>query len=144
MRTLEVIEIDLQHAKDELEPIAKAYNEACEKISKFKDEMERYKVKNGMYHPMEELKSHIGKEISSIKLVEKSKSGKLEVNTMHNHEMFSVDRNGHLCFSSYEMGVMGWDGIRQKYGYSFHYHTTYHDFVGYFDLDFEEDDEREE
>lgn len=144
MRTLEDIEIELQDAKAELEPIAKAYNEACEKLSKFEDEMKRYKVKNGMYHPMEELKSHIGKEISSIKLVEKLKSGMLEVNTMYNYETFSVDRNGHLYFSSCEMGVMGWDGIRQKYCYSFHYHTTYHDFVGYFDLDFEEDDESEE
>ena len=142
MRTLEDIERDLKNAEIEAEPIKKLWEEAVKKCNLLRDEAEQYKINNGLFHPMEELKKHIGKEISHIKLVEKTENGELQVKDMFNYEMFSVDKNGHLHFSSYEMGVMGWDEDRIMYCYSYHYFEEYHDFIGYLDICFE-DEERE-
>lgn len=143
MRTLEDIERDLKNAETEAEPIKKLWEEAVKKCNQLRDEAEQYKINNGLFHPMEELRNHIGKEISHIKLVEKKSDGELKAEYMYNYEMFSVDKNGHLDFSSYEMGVMGWDEDRQMYCYFYHYCVEYHDFIGYLDVCFEDDKERE-
>lgn len=143
MRTLEDIERDLKNAETEAEPIRKLWREAFKKCNQLRDEVEQYKIKNGLFHPMEELKNYIGKEISHIKLVEKTENGELQVNDMFNYEMFSVDKNGHLDFSSYEMGVMYWDKEKQVYCYSYHYREKYHDFIGCLDVCFEDDKESE-
>ena len=143
MRTLEDIERDLEKAENEAKPIKKLLGEAVKKCNLLRGEAEQYKINNGLFHPMEELKNHIGKEISHIKLVEKTENGELQVNDMYNHEMFSVDKNGHLDFSSYEMGIMSWCEKKRMYCYSYHYFRTYHDFVGYLDVCFEDDEECE-
>ena len=143
MRTLEDIERDLEKAENEAKPIKKLWEEAVKKCNQLRDEAEQYKINNGLFHPMEELKNHIGKKISNIKLVEKTENGELQVNDMYNHEMFSVDKNGHLDFSSYEMGIMSWCEEERMYCYSYHYCRTYHDFVGYLDVCFEDDEECE-
>ena len=139
MRTLEDINKDLDAARAELEPISMEYVKACEKCSKLEDEAEKYKIDNGLYHSMDELKNYIGKEIRSIKLVEKTNDGKLKVETMYNNEIFGVDEYGHLDFSSYEMGIMFWDKEFCKYNYLYHYNSVYHDFVGYLEISFEDD-----
>lgn len=143
MRTLEDIERDLKNAETEAEPIKKLWEEAVKKCNQLRDEAEQYKINNGLFHPMEELKNHIGKEISHIKLVEKAENGELQSKDMFNYEMFSVDKNGRLDFSSYEMGIMFWDEEKKMYCYSYHYYETYHDFIGYLDVCFEDDEERE-
>ena len=143
MRTLEDIERDLEKAENEARPIKKLWEEAVKKCNQLRDEAEQYKINNGLFHPMEELKNHIGKEISHIKLVEKTENGELQVNNMYNYEMFSVDENGHLDFSSYEMGIMSWCEEERMYCYSYHYCGKYHDFVGYLDVRFEDDKGRE-
>ena len=117
MRTLEDIERDLEKAENEAKPIKKLLEEAVKKRNLLRGEAEQYKINNGLFHPMEELKNHIGKEIDHIKLVEKTENGELQLNDMYNYEMFSVDKNGHLDFSSYEMGIMFWDDKKQMYCY---------------------------
>ena len=143
MRTLEDIERDLEKAENEAKPIKKLWEEAVKKCNRLRDEAEQYKINNGLFHPMEELKNHIGKEISHIKLVEKTSDGELQSKDMYNYEMFSVDKNGHLDFSSYEMGIMNWCEEKRMYCYSYHYCGTYHDFVGYLYVCFEDDEECE-
>ena len=81
MRTLEDIERDLEKAENEAKPIKKLWEESVKKCKLLRGEAEQYKINNGLFHPMEELKNHIGKEISHIKLVEKTENGELQVNT---------------------------------------------------------------
>lgn len=90
---------------------------------------------------MSELAKHKGKEISHIILVERNEDGTLDTEYMYNDEMFSVDERGYLDYSSYNCGVMHYDDSINKYVEWCHYRRTEHDYVGYLEIEFEDDDE---
>lgn len=143
MRTLEDIERELEVAKKEAKPLIEARDEAVKKCNKLYQEIEDYKIQNGLYFPMSELEKYKGREISHIKLVVREENGELSTKDMYNHEMFSIDKNGHLDFSSYHFGVMNYDEKTKKYIYSYHYCPTVYDFIGYLEIEFENDEESE-
>lgn len=141
MRTLEDIERDLEKARKEAEPLIKAREEAVGKCNLLLKEKEQYKIDHVLFHPMSELEKHKGKKIVHIKLVEKSQDGKLCATDMWIDELFSVDSAGHLDYSSYNYGIMQYREKKQKYIYSYYGLETERDFVGYLDVEFEEEDE---
>ena len=136
-RTLEMMEEELRLAEEEKKPLSEAMRIINKKIGDIEDEIEAYKLNNGLYHPMSELANYIGKEISHITLVERNEDGTLSIDEMYNDDMFSVDRNGRLDYSSYYNGVMSYDEEVGKYVYYRHYHRTEHDYVGYLEVEFE-------
>jgi hypothetical protein len=138
-RTLEMMEEELRLAEEEKKPLSEAMKVINKKIGDIEDEIEAYKLNNGLYHPMSELANYIGKEISNITLVERNEDGTLSVDTMYNDDMFSVDKNGRLDYSSYNFGVMSYDEKVGKYAYYCHYCRKEHDYVGYLEIEFEDD-----
>lgn len=141
MRTLKEIERDLEIAKKKEEPLVKALGEASNKRRKLEDELQQYKLQNGLFTSMSELEKHKGKLISHIKLVARNEDGGLETKDMYGGEYFKVDKNGHLDYFSYIGGVMYFNSKIGKYEHDFHYHPTIYDFVGYLEIEFEEDED---
>ena len=141
MRTLEDMQRDYEIAKKELEPIEKEREKAVKKCDELYREMENYKLQNGLFHKMSELEKHKGRRISSIKLVVREKNGKLYIKDMYGDECFRVDKNGHLYYSSWEKGVMIYDESRKKYSYCYHCYESLYDFVGYLEVNFEDEEE---
>lgn len=139
-RTYEDIRKDLNDAEEELKPVSKEYHNLIKKVISLKKELEKYEANNGLFYPMSDLNKYIGKEISSIKLVERKDDGTLKVEEIINDEMFSVDKNGHLHFSSYESGVMGYDEELEKYVEYYHCFRTVHDYIGFLEIEFEDED----
>ncbi len=133
-RTLEDMYKDLNSAEERLKPLDEVANSIRKEISNLEDEIEKYKLDNAMYHPMSELCNYKGKQISYIDLVERHEDGTLSVERMYNDEMFSVDEDGHLEYSSYDYGVMDYDVNTNKYVEWFHYRRTEHDYVGFMEL----------
>ena len=140
MRTLEDIERDIELVNEELKPISKVREELSDKRRNLLDEKEKYILDNGLFHPISELHNYIGKKISYIDLVERKEDGSLKVDSMCNDEMFSIDENGHLSFSSYNYGVMDFDEKLGKYVMRYRFYRTEHDYIGYLDLEFEDED----
>lgn len=137
MRTLEDIERDLACVEEEIKPIEEKRDVLLKKIGALSREKEKYILDHELFHPISELTNYIGKRISSIDLVERMEDGSLDTDFMYNDEMFSVDENGHLDFSSYTSGVMSFDEKLGKYVMWCHFHRTEHDYVGYLDLELE-------
>lgn len=143
-RTLKDIERDLTLAKEELEPIQKARDAAVKKVNEFYHEREKYKLDNGMYHPISELSNYIGKNVSYIHLVERDENGELDTERIWGDEYFEVDKNGHLDYSSESGGVMSFDEKIGKYVMWYHYCKTEHDYVGFLELTLEDEGDDEE
>lgn len=140
-RTLEVMMEELRMAKEEREPLSEAMKVVDNKIHELDKEIKTYKLNNALYYSMSELDKYKGKEISHIILVERNEDGTLDTEYMYNDEMFSVDKNGHLDYSSYNCGVMHYDDDIGKYVEWCHYRRTEHDYVGYLEVEFEDDDD---
>ena len=138
-RTLEMIENDLKNAKEELRPIQEAYDKAYKKVSDFCDELEKYKVDNGIYHPMSDLNQYIDCNIKSIKLLKKDADGSLNIDDMYGDEYFIVNENGHLFYSSAIGGVMHFDENIGKYVMWYHHCRTEHDYVGFGEIHIDSD-----
>lgn len=144
MRTLEDIQREYEIAKTEAEPLIKAMNKQLKKCNRLYNEIERYKIQHGMYHPMSDLLEHKGKTIENIELVMKNEDGTLKTKYMYNYEMFFIDENGRLDFYSFDTGIMRYDYRKEKYSYMYRGCETLYDFVGYLDVEFREDEEDEE
>ena len=140
MRTIEEIERDLEIARKEEEPLAKALGEASNKRRKLEEELQQYKLQNGLFTPMSELENHKGESISHIELVVRNEDGSMEIKDMWGDEIFKVNENGHLDYSSYMGGVMYFNSKIEKYEHDFHYHPTIYDFVGYLEVRFYKDE----
>lgn len=138
-RTLETIEEELRLVKEKRKPLYEAVDVLDKEIAKLKDEVTRYKLNNGLYYPMSELEKYKGREISHIILVERDEDGALDTDYMYNDEMFSIDKNGHLDYSSYNGGVMSYNEEIGKYTHWYHYSKSQHDYVGYLEVEFEDD-----
>lgn len=138
MRTIEIIEKELLEAKEELKPIEQMRDKVLEKVNALSLEAEKFKIDNGLFRPMSDLKEYAGKEISCISLVVKKDDGTLAKKEMYNCEMFEVDEDGHLDFSSFECGVMHYDKKLQKYVYYYHFKKTEYDFVGFLEIELED------
>lgn len=133
-RTLEIIEEELRRTEEERKPLSEAIDVLNKKIAKLEDEIEAHKLNNGLYHPMSELENYKGREIIDITLVERDEEGALKTEYIYGDEMFEVDKNGHLDFSSYNCGVMSYDEKIGKYVEYFHYCREEHDYVGFLDI----------
>lgn len=140
-KTLEDMMEELRLAEEEKKPLSEAIEVVNKKMKNLKSEIETYKLNNRLYHSMSELANYKGKEISYIALVERNEDGTLSTEYMHNDEMFSVDENGHLDYSSYNCGVMHYDEKVGKYAYYYYHSRTEHDYVGFLEIEFEDDDE---
>ena len=140
-RTLNDMMNDFESAKKEHESLQKVADNALKKVNKINKEIEKYKIDNKLYHPMSELSKYIEREIVYIDLIERTKSGKLTVERMYNDEMFSVDENGHLNYSSYNCGVMDYDESINKYVEWCHYSRHEHDYIGFLELKLEDEDD---
>lgn len=145
-RNLEVMMEERKLLEEEKKPLSEAINTLNKKIKDLDNEIETYKLSNTLYHPMSELIKYKGKEISSITLVERNEDGTLDTEFMYNDEMFSVDEEGYLDYSSYNCGVMSYDKDIGKYVMWCHYHRTEHDYVGFLEIELwdGEDDEDDE
>lgn len=136
-RELKDIESDLKLAQDRLKPIQEARDKAVGEVNKYFRELQKYKLDNGLFTPMSELRQYIGKYISSISLVEKLPDGTLEVEEMYNDEYFKVDDDGNLDYSSEYNGDMSYDKTIQKYVMWCHYMRTEHNYIGYLQVKIE-------
>ena len=139
-RTLEDIERDLKFAQDELKPIQEARDAAVKKVNQFYYEAEKYKLDNGIYHPISELSNYVGKCILYIKLVEKSENDSFKIVSMFNDDVLEIDDGGHLYYSSEFGGVMDFDEKIGKYVMWTHHCRAERDFVGFLEIELEEDD----
>lgn len=139
-RTLEEIEMDLEIARKEEEPLAKALGKVSNRRRNLEDELQQYKLQNGLFTPMSELEKHKGKNISHIELVMRNEDGSLETKDMWGGEIFKVDGNGHLHYSDYMGGVMYFNSEIGKYEHDFHYYPTIYDFAGYLEIRFYKDE----
>ncbi len=139
-RTLDIMMEELKLVKEERKPLSEAIDVLNEKMAKLNDEIKAYKLNNGLYHPMSELENYKGREIIGITLVEKDEEGALNTEYMYNDEMFSIDENGHLDYSSYNCGVMDYDEKIGKYVEWYHHCRTEHDYVGFLEIELEDED----
>lgn len=135
-RTIEDIQRDFELAKKELDPIEIQRNEAVKKVNRFYNELEKYKLNHGLYRPMSDLKEYIGKHIKHIKLVYRDSDGKMQIEDMYNDELFKVDKEGHLDYSSFQCGNMCF--YNEKYMYQYHGLLTEYDFLGFLEISTEE------
>lgn len=119
---------ELKLAEEQLKPLKK-------KVDDLNEEIEKYKLNNGMYYPMSELMNYKGKYIRSITLVEKDEDGTLDTDFMYDDDIFEVTDNGHLYYSSYNGGITQYDSDAQKYVHMYYGHPTYHDYVGFTEID---------
>ena len=133
-RTLEMIENDLRNAEEELKPIQDAFKKACDKVDVFHDELDKYKIDNELYHPMSDLKQYAGYNIVDIKLVQRNINGNLVLNDMYCEEIFRIDDDGYLYFSSMESGIMYFDDNIGKYIWVFHGFRTEIDYIGFLEI----------
>lgn len=137
-RTLDIMMKELADVKEEKKPLSEAINILNEKIAKLDDEILAYKLNNGLYHPMSELANYIGKDISSIKLVERDEEGALDTDYMYCDEIFEVDENGHLYYSSWSGGITEYDDDSGKYVHMYYGCPEYHDYVGFLEIEISE------
>lgn len=126
-RTLEVMEMELNSAKEQFEPLK-------EKISELKREIEKYKLDNALYHPMSELMNYKGKNVNSITLVERDEDGTLDTDFMYDDEILEIDDNGHLYYSSYSGGITEYDDKAKRYVHIYYGCPEYHDYVGFLEI----------
>ena len=127
-RTLEIMEIELDSAKKQFEPLKK-------KISELEREIEKYKLDNTLYYPMSELVNYKGKYVRSITLVERNEDGTLDTDFMYDDDIFEIDDDGHLYYSSYSGGIISYDNKAEKYVHMYYGHPEYHDYVGFTEID---------
>lgn len=139
-RELKDIESDLKLAQDRLKPIQEARDKAVNEVNKYFRELQKYKLDNELFTPISELHHHIGKNISSISLVEKLPDGTLEVEEMYGDEYFKIDDDGNLDYSSEYGGSMNYDKTIQKYVMWCYYMRMEHDYIGYLQLKIEGED----
>lgn len=142
-RTLETINEELERIKEERKPLYEAVNTLDKKIAKLNNEMLAYKLNNGLYHPMSELINYLGKEIDSIKLVERDEEGALHTDFMYCDEIFKVDEYAHLYYSSWTGGIVEYDNDTKKYVHLYYGCPTYHDYVGFLEIEIDEDDDED-
>ena len=88
---------------------------------------------------MSELINYLGKKIDSITLVERDKDGALHTDFMYGDEIFEVDEYAHLYYSSFSGGVMGYDNETKMYEHLYYGRPTYHDYVGFLEIEIDED-----
>lgn len=141
VRTLEMIENDLINAEEELNPLRDAFKKACNKVDVYRNELDKFKIDNGLYYPMSDLIQYAGFDVIDIKLVQRNIDGELVLKDMYCEGIFRVDDIGHLYFSSMESGVIYFDGILGKYIWLFHNFRTEIEYVGFLEICVDSDEE---
>ena len=135
-RTLDIMMEELQRIRGKRKPIYEAVSALDKEIAKLEDEMLAFKLNHGLYHPMSELINYKGKNISSIKLVERDEEGALDTDFMYCDEIFEVDEDGHLYYSSYSGGIVEYDNDADKYVHLYYGYPEYHNYVGFLEINF--------
>lgn len=133
-RTLDIMMEELERIREERKPVYEVVSALDKEIAKLNDEILAYKLNHELYHPMSELTNYIGKNISSITLVERDEEGALDTDFMYCDEIFEVDENGHLYYSSYSGGITEYDDDDDKYVHYYYGCPEYHDYVGFLDI----------
>lgn len=132
-RTLDIMEAELKAINEQLKSLHK-------KRTEFEREIRQYKLENALYHPMSELINYIGREISHITLVEKKEDGKLVIDVICNDEMLKVTDRGHLYYSSYKGGIIHYYKADGKYYHHYYGNSKPHDYVGFLDIEVNDED----
>ena len=127
-RTLDIMEAELKALKEQFKPLAK-------KLAELESEIEEYKLENTLYHSMSELVNYRGKQIRSITLIERDEDGTLDTDFVYDDEIFEIDDDGHLYYSSYSGGIIKYDNKAEKYVHMYYGHPEYHDYVGFMEID---------
>jgi len=127
-RTLENMVKQLKLTEEAIKPLA-------EKASRLRKEIEQYKLDNALFHPMSDLIHYAGHEIRSIELVERYEDGTLGTDYKFLDEIFEVDENGRLYFSSFDYGIIEYDDDEHKYVHMYYGYPTYYDYVGFMEIE---------
>lgn len=137
MRTLDDIEKELREAKNESDSLRRKLEQSINKENSLYKEMIQFRLDNGMYHPMSDLKQYAGKNVNSIQLVKKNNDGTLGTKTMYNSSIFIVNDLGHLDYLSYYSGSMHFNENEEVYEYVCFpkVEVRKYDFVGYISID---------
>lgn len=139
-RILDIMMEELRLTKEERKPLSEAIEVINKKIQKLDNEIEAYKLNNGLYHSMSELANYKGKDISHITLVERDKDGTLDTEYMFNDEIFEVTDDGHLYYSSYAGGITQYCEKDGKYYHYYYGCGTPHEYVGFLEIKLEDED----
>lgn len=131
-RTLDIMEAELKATNEQLKPLQK-------KKLELEREIQSYKLKNTLYHPMSELINYKGRRVRSITLVEERLDGTLTTDYMYDDEIFEVTDNGYLYYSSYEGGVMHYSAETDRYIHNYWGVGTPHKYLGFLEIELEDE-----
>lgn len=140
-RTLDDMYKDLKLAREEVEPIKETFLNADSKVRKIREEIEKYKLDNGLYFPISELLNHPEEIIDCIDFVELNKDGTLSTEFIYNDTIFTkrfmVNKNGHVYYFDSFKSV----NYNEKLGrYILRFHDdgseTEHNYIGFLDVEF--------
>ena len=130
--TLKIMEEELKQLNEQFEPLN------SRKIE-LENEIEDYKLNNGLFHPMSDLAGYKGKDIRWIKVVERIDDNTLCTDFIGGDEICEIDEDGHLYYSSFQGGITRWDNTSNKYVHYYYGCPDYHDYVGYLEVKFYKD-----
>jgi hypothetical protein len=130
----------LENMKKELERLEEELDEASWNYSQFNDKVIKYRLNNGLYHPMSELTNYIRKDINEITIVIKNEDGMLETLRLCDYRDDDydccIDWQGHILYHSDSEGIIRYDDYTNKYVHVEGYNIVYHDFIGFMNLSF--------
>lgn len=127
-RTLENMVKQLKLTEEAIKPLA-------EKAKKLRRDIEQYKLDNALFHPMSDLIHYAGREIRSIELVERCEDGTLDTDYKFLDEIFRVDEDGRLYYSSWDYGIIEYDDNAHQYVHMYHGYPTYYDYIGFTEIE---------
>lgn len=137
MRTLEDIDKELlQEAQKAMYSLQGRFEITSDRVKTYCKEMMQFRLDNGLYCSMDDLKQYAGKKIRKIELVKKEYDV-LEVMTIYGSKVFEVDNSGHLNYSS-SLGTMRYDSNEKTYIFLHDGDKTKYNFVGYISVDVDE------
>lgn len=135
MRAYEEIERDYEEVRKRLDTLDKERGPLLLRSRELSKEMEMFKVYHGIFHPMFELEKYKGKDVSSIRLIVKDENSNLTIEDFYSDEdVFFINDQGHLEYSSLINGCMEYDEETRKYVFMKHFNRTEYDFVGFIDI----------
>lgn len=127
-KALEDMIKQLKLTEEAMKPLA-------EKATKLRRDIKQYKLDNALYRPMSDLIHYAGRDIRSIELVERCEDGTLDTDYKFCDEIFEVDGNGRLYFSSWDYGIIEYDNDKHKYVHMYHGYPTYYDYIGFMEIE---------
>ena len=115
--------------KTQLEPL---YNQ----VKDLKNLKNKYIVENKLYKTFPLDKKYVKKWISNIVFI--TDNGETE--EYFDDELFLVDECGYPYYSSYENGILSYSNSDKKFIHMYHSFPTKKNFVGYIDIEFNDEE----